>query len=92
MNRTRLLLLLAPLLLGVIAEHAEAAPGDVVIPAHRARDGTLIPPNVPPSSGGTTMPLVAKGKAHKRTSRPTSRGRPAAAPVPMFVEARPIVR
>jgi hypothetical protein len=32
---------------------AQAAQGDVYVPAHRTRDGSFVPANVPPSSGGT---------------------------------------
>jgi hypothetical protein len=34
---------------------ANAAPGDVFVPAHRTRDGHYVPPNVPPLSGGTHL-------------------------------------
>ncbi len=90
MHPFRRLFVAAPVVLAVAS--AVAAPGDVVIPAHRAGDGTLIPANVPPSSGGTAMPIVAKGKVARRTARPVSRGKGATAPVPMFVEARPLRR
>ncbi len=34
---------------------AAAGPGDVYVPAHRTADGSWVPANVPPSSGGTRM-------------------------------------
>ena len=90
MHRLRSLALLASIAL--TASAAEAAPGDVVVPAHRAADGTLIPANVPPSSGGTAMPVQSGSKVPARTARPVGRGKSAAAPVPLFVEAQSIRR
>jgi len=65
---------------------AEAAPGDVYVPAHRTGNGLWVPANVPPSSGGTRL-------ARKLGARPA---KPAAtssvATSPLFVSAAPIRR
>jgi hypothetical protein len=39
--------------LAITAAAASAAPGDVVVPAHRTKDGQWVPANVPPTSGRT---------------------------------------
>ena len=50
---------------------ASAAPGDVVVPAHRTKDGQWVPANVAPSSARTS---TTRRPAHGAT---TSRRRPA---------------
>ena len=76
-------------LLAALAADANAAPGDVVVPAHRTRDGQWVPANVPPISGGTHLA--------RRPTRGTSAQRHAHAPKPqlappLLVEAEPIRR
>ena len=52
---------------------AEASPGDVYVPAHRTRDGSYVPPNVAPLSGGTY--LARRPTRHgARVSRLPKRG------------------
>ncbi|MEP7301117.1 MAG: hypothetical protein ABI699_06275 [Caldimonas sp.] len=87
----RCLLLAACLLVAMLQLEARAAAGDVIVPAHRSSNGTMIPANVPPSSGGTYMPRVGH-KLRAKVPRPVSRHRAGAAPVPMFVQARSINR
>jgi len=75
----------------VMAATAFAAPGDVVVPAHRTKDGQWVPANVPPSSGGTRMVR----KLPVRTAKPpaataTSSASPPAPP--LLVTAEPIRR
>jgi len=64
-----------------------AGAGDVYVPAHRSKDGTFVPANVPPSSGGTRAAarLGRSGAAHSSTSR-TRNGTVA----PIFVNARSV--
>jgi len=70
---------------------AAAGPGDVYVPAHRTADGSWVPANVPPSSGGTRMVR----KLPVRTAKPpaataTSSASPPAPP--LLVTAEPIRR
>jgi hypothetical protein len=74
-----------------IAATAFAAPGDVVVPAHRTKDGQYVPANVPPMSGGTHL--------SRRPTRGNVAARQASAPrqsqnllPPLLVEAQPIRR
>lgn len=76
-------------LLALPGMDALAAQGDVYVPAHRTRDGTLVPANVPPSSGGTR---IATSLAHGAASRTTSRSFRNAIVAPIFVQARTLVR
>jgi hypothetical protein len=39
----------------VVTSAVQAMPGDVVVPAHRTKDGQWVPANVPPLSGGTHL-------------------------------------
>jgi len=77
-------------LAAVLATPGLAAPGDIVVPAHRTRDGHWVPANVPPSSAGTHL--------KRRPSRGASAQRAAHAPVrdpllpPLLVNAQPIRR
>jgi len=83
MSNVRLLLALCALVLA-FAPDARAAPGDVFVPAHRTRDGHYVPPNVPPSSGGTRQ-------AHRPTgSKATHRQSQAKLAPPLLVEAREV--
>lgn len=73
-----------------IAGSAVAAPGDVFVPAHRTRDGSYVPPNVAPLSGGNRMarrPVMGRAVVHR--SAFTSRSGIAS---PLFVAARPLRR
>jgi hypothetical protein len=82
-------LLIAFSLLALIADGAPAAPGDVVVPAHRTRDGHWVPANVPPMSGGTYVARrPTRGVAARRQANPE---RPQLAP-PLLVEAQPVRR
>jgi hypothetical protein len=89
MRHARLLVAVCALLTAFAAP-AHAAPGDVVVPAHRTKDGSWVPANVPPVSGGTHV-------AH-RPGRGKAVHRPAQAPQnqqllpPLLVEAEPIRR
>jgi hypothetical protein len=76
------LLLAAPIMA------ADAAPGDVFVPAHRTRDGHYVPPNVPPLSGGTHLARrPTRGKAvHSATRQRTSLDSP------VLTEARALRR
>ena len=70
---------------------AAAGPGDVYVPAHRTADGSWVPANVPPSSGGTRMarkPAARSAKPQAATA--TSPASPAGPP--LFVAAEPIRR
>jgi hypothetical protein len=68
---------------------AQAAPGDVVVPAHRTRDGSWVPANVPPSSGGTHL---ARRPAKRIKTRNPSRVASEAVAVPIFAQARTLRR
>lgn len=76
-------------LLAALAADANAAPGDIVVPAHRTRDGHWVPANVPPTSGATHLA--------RRPTRGTSAQRQAHAEQqqlapPLLVQAEPIRR
>ena len=78
------------LAVAAIAGSAVAAPGDVFVPAHRTRDGSYVPPNVAPLSGGDHMARrPARGRAVVHRSTFTSRSGIAS---PLFVAARPLRR
>jgi hypothetical protein len=87
--------------LAIAASAVPAAPGDVVVPAHRTKDGQWVPANVPPTSGKTTLArrptrVAAATKRQAATPQgasPTQEGAPLhAAPLlpPLLVEAQPI--
>jgi hypothetical protein len=89
MRHANSLVLLCALLI-VSAAPVHAAPGDVVVPAHRTKDGHWVPANVPPASGGTHLAhRPARGKAvHRQAQAPqTQQLLP-----PLLVEAQPIRR
>lgn len=72
------------------AGSAAAAPGDVFVPAHRTRDGSYVPPNVAPLSGGNHM-ARSPGRARSVPHRASVSPRPGIAS-PLFVAARPLRR
>jgi hypothetical protein len=79
----------ASALLAALANDACAAPGDVVVPAHRTRDGQWVPANVPPMSGGTYVARrPTRGAAAQRRIESQ---RPQLAP-PLLTEAQPVRR
>jgi hypothetical protein len=88
-------LLASFLLLAVLSLDVQAAPGDVVVPAHRTRDGHWVPANVPPISGGTHLSRrpTRNTVAHRSARTPTraSRGGQRLLP-PLLVEAQPVRR
>ena len=74
-----------------LAAPLSASAGEVFVPAHRTRDGQYVPPNVPPSSGGT-HPVRRPGKGSStRTVAAAERSRIDLLP-PLFANARPIQR
>jgi len=83
MSNFRLLLAFCALVLA-FAPDAHGAPGDVFVPAHRTRDGHYVPPNVPPSSGGTRS---ARRPTGSRSAHRQSQGKLAP---PLLVEAREV--
>ena len=90
MSTSRSLFAVCALFLAASGPAAQAAPGDVVVPAHRTKDGSWVPANVAPSSGGTHLArLPGKRSAPARgTTRVTSD----AAGVPIFAQARTLRR
>ena len=82
------LAVLALLLAAAGHDKARASPGDVFVPAHRTRDGSFVPPNVAPLSGGShlarrptrgagRMPPVKPATArHSRVGQPGQRVAP----------------
>ena len=87
MRHVRPLLGLCALVLAWTCE-AQAAPGDIYVPAHRTRDGHYVPPNVPPHSGPTRL---ARRPAGATASGSAAKGHAKAklAP-PLLVEAREV--
>ena len=79
--------IVAAVLIGcTIGKAAQAAPGDVYVPAHRTGNGLWVPANVPPSSGGTRMARKLYPKASKAAA-PAATGMS-----PLFVAAALIRR
>ena len=70
---------------------AAAGPGDVYVPAHRTADGSWVPANVPPSSGGTRMARKLPVRTAKPPAATAALPASPAAP-PLFVAAEPIRR
>jgi hypothetical protein len=89
MSTYRCLLAACAVFLTMSGPAAQAASGDVVVPAHRTRDGTWVPANVPPSSGGTHL---ARRPAKRFTARIPSRVASEAVAVPIFAQARALRR
>ncbi len=90
MRNAPLLSAICALLLAAAWPAAQAASGDVVVPAHRTKDGSYVPANVPPSSGGTHY-ARRPGKrsvAHAAAAR----SEPNAIAVPLFAQARTVRR
>jgi hypothetical protein len=73
------------------ATAAFAAPGDVVVPAHRTKDGHWVPANVPPLSGGTHL-ARRPARGGVATRQAASQARPAQHLPPLLVDAQPIRR
>ncbi|MEP6739285.1 MAG: hypothetical protein ABJA61_02835 [Caldimonas sp.] len=69
---------------------AHAAAGDAVVPAHRTRDGSFVPANVPPLSGGTHL-ARRPARSTARAQHGNQKARPAIT-APIFVEAPPMRR
>ncbi len=77
------------LLFAGLAADAQAARGDVYVPAHRTRDGSLVPANVPPSSGGSRAAQTpSRGRGGVWATRSARSGIVA----PIFVAAKAIGR
>ncbi len=77
------------LLLAGFTMDAQAARGDVYVPAHRTRDGSFVPANVPPSSGGTRAAhTLSRSRGGVWTARSVRSGIVA----PIFVAAKAIRR
>ena len=102
MRHTRSLLVVA-CSLAIAAGAASAAPGDVVVPAHRTKDGQWVPANVPPTSGKTSVarrPTRVAAATKRQTASPQSSiptqdvASPHSEPLlpPLLVEAQPIRR
>ena len=89
MPTPRSLFAVCALLLATSWPAAQAASADVVIPAHRTKDGSWVPANVPPSSGGTHL---ARRPGKLSAARGTTRVAGDAVGVPMFAQARTLRR
>ena len=86
------LALVALVLLGCSsALPAAAGPGDVYVPAHRTADGSWVPANVPPSSGGTHVARKVPVRSAKQPAATATLPASPTAP-PLFVAADPIRR
>ena len=68
-----------------------AGPGDVYVPAHRTADGSWVPANVPPSSGGTRPARKLPVRWAKPPAAPAAVPASPTAP-PLIVAAEPIRR
>ena len=67
-----------------------ASAGDVLVPAHRTRDGSYVPANVAPNSSGSYVARRPGKRMAKRTSQP--RAANAALVPPLLANAQPIRR
>ena len=77
--------------LAAATDAALAAPGDVVVPAHRTKDGHWVPANVPPLSGGThAARRPTRGSAATRQAAPSAPAQHLLPP--LLVEAQPVRR
>jgi hypothetical protein len=85
MRTARQILALA-LVAVALSPAAQAAPGDVFVPAHRTRDGHYVPPNVPPVSAGTHL---ARRPGRRAAAHRHVRVKHA---VPLPVSAQPTLR
>ncbi|MBV9891480.1 MAG: hypothetical protein JO090_11425 [Rhizobacter sp.] len=68
-----------------------AAPGDIVVPAHRTKDGQWVPANVPPTSGATHLARTPS-RGHAAPARQSASAPAAHLLPPLLVEAQPIRR
>ena len=83
--------------LAVAASTTLAAPGDVVVPAHRTKDGQWVPANVPPTSGKTTIArrptrVTASTKLSPASTQEAASTQHAPLMPPLLVNAQPIRR
>ncbi len=85
MTRLRHVACAFALLVAAQCNVAQAGPGDVYVPAHLTKDGSFVPANVPPSSGGTH---AAQRPRHGSTATPHA-FRGARLP-PVLADAAPI--
>jgi hypothetical protein len=87
--KSTLLLAAASAFLAAPCLDAQAAQGDVYVAAHRTRDGSFVPANVPPSSGGTrpASRLVGSGSSQQFAHGPRN-----AIVAPIFVQAKTVLR
>jgi hypothetical protein len=69
---------------------AEAADPEVFVPAHRTRDGTFVPANVPPNSSAAHL-ARRPGKVNSPAAD-GGRVAPARMVAPILAEAQPIRR
>jgi hypothetical protein len=90
MKSTLLLAAAWALALAAPCLEAQAAQGDVYVAAHRTRDGSYVPANVPPSSGGT-RPASRLGRSGA-SPRAAHGSRNAAIVAPIFVRAKSLLR
>ena len=67
-----------------------AAAGDVLVPAHRTRDGSYVPANVAPNSSGSYL-ARRPGKGHGAPAARSSQAKPALVP-PLLANAQPVRR
>ena len=66
----------------------EASAGDVLVPAHRTRDGSYVPANVAPNSSGSYLARrPGKGSRAPASSRPAARS---VLVPPLLANAQPI--
>ena len=93
--RNVLVLLASSALLAFASPDVHAVPGEVVVPAHRTRDGHWVPANVPPISSGTRLSRrpgrSTKGHRPARSSARAAAGTQRLMP-PLLVEAQPVRR
>ena len=83
--------------LAVAGSTTLAAPGDVVVPAHRTKDGQWVPANVPPSSGKTTVArrptrVAASTKLPPASTREAASTQSTPLLPPLLLNAQPIRR
>jgi hypothetical protein len=82
------MLLPAATALFVACAPALAGSGDVYVPAHRSKDGTFVPANVPTSSGGTHG-VAQLGRSGTNHRAPPARQRNGVV-TPLFVNAKAV--
>ena len=89
MRTTRLLSASCALLVAACWPAAQAASGDVVVPAHRTRDGSYVPANVPPSSAGT---YLARRPGKRSAGHSGTLSAREGTSIPMFAQAQSLRR